>query len=108
MLNMIDLVHKYDRLQSKRRIKAVLKMKREMQRRFLNLFKKFRLKKHGEIYVNKKEDYEILSTFKTKSLIETDGKINSKLDQIEKYLMNATERYSDFHQLRNFLDKAIK
>ena len=27
---------------------------------------------------------------------------------VEKYLMNATERYSDFHQLRNFLDKVIK
>jgi hypothetical protein len=72
MLNMIDLVHKYDRLQSKRRIQAVLKMKKEMQRRFLNLFKQFKLKKYGEIYVNKKEDFESLSTFKTKSLIESD------------------------------------
>jgi hypothetical protein len=73
LLNMIDLVHKYDRLQTKKKIEAVLKMKKEMSRRFLKLFKIFRKKKYGENYVSKKDEFSILSSMKTKSIIETDG-----------------------------------
>lgn len=83
-------------------------MKKEMSRRFLTLFKMFRLKKHGETYVIKKDDFAILSTSKTKSLIETDGKINSKLDQIEKYLMKDKDKdddvISDLHTVNEDYD----
>lgn len=56
MLNMIDLVHKYDKHQAKKRIEAVKKMRRKLQKSFMFLYKRFRLKKYGEELENNGRD----------------------------------------------------
>jgi hypothetical protein len=47
-MNFIDLIRKYKLKQTNKRVLAVIKMKKEMRRRFLLLFKTFRKHKYGE------------------------------------------------------------
>jgi len=51
---------------------------------------------------------KVLGVFARLSIRDKKNQYLENIPLVEKYLMNATERYSDFHQLRNFLDKVIK
>lgn len=49
-LNFIDLIHKYDKIQPKKRAAAMTTTKKHMASRFIKLYKMFRFKKYGEPY----------------------------------------------------------
>lgn len=51
---------------------------------------------------------KILGIFARLSIRDKKNQYLENIPLVEKYLMDATERYRDFHQLRNFLDKVIK
>ena len=51
---------------------------------------------------------KILGIFARLSIRDNKNQYLENIPLVEKYLMDATERYRDFHQLRNFLDKVIK
>jgi aminoglycoside/choline kinase family phosphotransferase len=51
---------------------------------------------------------KILGIFARLSIRDKKNQYLENIPLVEKYLMDATERYRDFHQLRNFLDKLIK
>jgi N-acetylmuramate 1-kinase len=51
---------------------------------------------------------KILGIFARLSIRDNKNQYLESIPLVEKYLMDATERYRDFHQLRNFLDKVIK
>jgi aminoglycoside/choline kinase family phosphotransferase len=51
---------------------------------------------------------KILGIFARLSIRDKKNQYLENIPLGEKYLMDATERYQDFHQLRNFLDKVIK
>ena len=51
---------------------------------------------------------KILGIFARLSIRDKKNQYLENIPLVEKYLMNATERYRDFHQLRNFLGKVIK
>ena len=51
---------------------------------------------------------KILGIFARLSIRDKKNQYLESIPLVEKYLMDATERYRDFHQLRNFLDKIIK
>jgi len=51
---------------------------------------------------------KILGIFARLSIRDSKNQYLENIPLVEKYLMDATERYRDFHQLRNFLDKVIK
>ena len=51
---------------------------------------------------------KILGIFARLSVRDNKNQYLENIPLVEKYLMDATERYRDFHQLRNFLDKVIK
>ena len=51
---------------------------------------------------------KILGIFARLSIRDKKNQYLENIPLVEKYLMDATERYRDFHQLRNFLDKIIK
>jgi N-acetylmuramate 1-kinase len=51
---------------------------------------------------------KILGIFARLSIRDKKNQYLENIPLVEKYLMDATERYQDFHQLRNFLDKVIK
>ena len=51
---------------------------------------------------------KILGVFARLSIRDKKNQYLENIPLVEKYLMDATERYRDFHQLRNFLDKVIK
>jgi len=51
---------------------------------------------------------KILGIFARLSIRDNKNQYLESIPLVEKYLMDATERYRDFHQLRNFLDKIIK
>ena len=48
---------------------------------------------------------KILGIFARLSIRDKKNQYLENIPLVEKYLMDATERYRDFHQLRNFLDK---
>lgn len=51
---------------------------------------------------------KILGIFARLSIRDKKNQYLENIPLVEKYLMDATKRYRDFHQLRNFLDKVIK
>ena len=51
---------------------------------------------------------KILGIFARLSVRDKKNQYLENIPLVEKYLMNATERYREFHQLRNFLGKVIK
>ena len=51
---------------------------------------------------------KILGIFARLSFRDKKNQYLENIPLVEKYLMDATERYRDYHQLRNFLDKVIK
>ena len=51
---------------------------------------------------------KILGIFARLSIRDKKNQYLENIPLIEKYLMDATERYRDFHKIRNFLDKVIK
>ena len=51
---------------------------------------------------------KILGIFARLSIRDNKNQYLENIPLVEKYLMDATERYRDFHQLRKFLDKIIK
>jgi len=51
---------------------------------------------------------KILGIFARLSIRDKKNQYLENIPLVEKYLMDATERYRDFHKLRNFLDKVIK
>jgi len=51
---------------------------------------------------------KILGIFARLSIRDNKNQYLESIPLVERYLMDATERYRDFHQLRNFLDKVIK
>ena len=51
---------------------------------------------------------KILGIFARLSIRDKKNEYLENIPLVEKYLMNATERYREFHQLRNFLGKVIK
>ena len=51
---------------------------------------------------------KILGIFARLSIRDKKNQYLENIPLVERYLMDATERYRDFHQLRNFLDKLIK
>jgi len=51
---------------------------------------------------------KILGIFARLSIRDKKNQYLENIPLVEKYLMDATERYRDFHQLRIFLDKVIK
>ena len=51
---------------------------------------------------------KILGIFARLSIRDKKNQYLENIPLVEKYLMDATERYRDFHQLRNFLNKVIK
>ena len=51
---------------------------------------------------------KILGIFARLSVRDKKNQYLKNIPLVEKYLMNATERYREFHQLRNFLGKVIK
>jgi aminoglycoside/choline kinase family phosphotransferase len=51
---------------------------------------------------------KILGIFARLSIRDNKNQYLENIPLVEKYLMDVTERYRDFHQLRNFLDKIIK
>jgi aminoglycoside/choline kinase family phosphotransferase len=51
---------------------------------------------------------KILGIFARLSIRDKKNQYLENIPLVEKYLMDTTERYRDFHQLRNFLDKVIK
>jgi len=51
---------------------------------------------------------KILGIFARLSIRDKKNQYLENIPLVEKYLMDATERYRDFHQIRNFLDKVIK
>jgi len=51
---------------------------------------------------------KILGIFARLSIRDKKNQYLENIPLVEKYLMDATERYRDFHQLRNFLGKVIK
>ena len=51
---------------------------------------------------------KILGIFARLSIRDKKNQYLENVPLVEKYLMNATERYRDFKQIRNFLDKVIK
>ena len=51
---------------------------------------------------------KILGIFARLSVRDKKNQYLENIPLVEKYLMDATERYRDFHQLRNFLGKVIK
>ena len=51
---------------------------------------------------------KILGIFARLSIRDKKNQYLENIPLVEKYLMDATERYRDFHQLRNFLDEIIK
>ena len=51
---------------------------------------------------------KILGIFARLSIRDNKNQYLENIPLVEKYLMDATERYRDFHQLRIFLDKVIK
>ena len=51
---------------------------------------------------------KILGIFARLSIRDKKNQYLENIPLVERYLMDATERYRDFHQLRNFLDKVIK
>lgn len=84
-LNLIEFVRKYKLKQTHKRIRLVIKVKKELQRRFLVLFKLFRLYKHGELFEDDKS--EIPKEFQMPEELEFNYKvINNQLHEIEKYL----------------------
>ena len=51
---------------------------------------------------------KVLGIFARLSIRDKKNQYLKDIPLVEKYLMDATERYRDFHHLRNFLDKVIK
>jgi aminoglycoside/choline kinase family phosphotransferase len=51
---------------------------------------------------------KILGIFARLSVRDKKNQYLENIPLVERYLMDATERYRDFHQLRNFLGKVIK
>jgi len=51
---------------------------------------------------------KILGIFARLSIRDKKNQYLENIPLVEKYLMDTTQRYRDFHQLRNFLDKVIK
>ena len=51
---------------------------------------------------------KILGIFARLSIRDKKNQYLENIPLVERYLMDTTERYQDFHQLRNFLDKIIK
>jgi aminoglycoside/choline kinase family phosphotransferase len=59
-------------------------------------------------YMGIQRHLKILGIFARLSIRDNKNQYLENIPLVEKYLMDATERYRDFHQLRNFLDKIIK
>ncbi|MDB4096572.1 phosphotransferase [Methylophilaceae bacterium] len=62
----------------------------------------------GFEYMGIQRHLKILGIFARLSIRDKKKQYLENIPLVEKYLMDATERYRDFHQLRNFLDKVIK
>ena len=58
-MNFIDLIHKYDKYQSKKRVNCIKKVRRHLQKKFMKLYKMFRFKKYGEPYLNDQTTWSI-------------------------------------------------
>ena len=56
-------------------------------------------------YMGIQRHLKILGIFARLSIRDKKNQYLENIPLVEKYLMNATERYRDFHKLRNFLDK---
>ena len=82
-------------------------MRRKLQKSFMLLYRRFRLKKYGEKLENNDRDEYQLTSFIPKEVLDTDGKINSKLELIEKYLMKGKkddDAISDLHTVNEDYD----
>ena len=81
-------------------------MKKEMTRRFMHLYKLFRKYKYGERISKTSFGDEFMKSYIPQNVLETDGKIKTKLDQIEKYLTKAPDddAISDLHTVNEDYD----
>ena len=68
---------------------------------FSNFYKDFE-------YMGIQRHLKILGIFARLSVRDKKNQYLENIPLVERYLMDATERYRDFHQLRNFLGKVIK
>ena len=68
---------------------------------FSNFYKDFE-------YMGIQRHLKVLGIFARLSIRDKKNQYLKDIPLVEKYLMDATERYRDFHHLRNFLDKVIK
>lgn len=102
--NFIDLVNKYERHVAWKKRQGVLKARAMLTVRFMKLYKAFRLKKYGEEPPKK----SFLDEFQLpQELQDAEGLINSKLNELEKYLniKKDDDLISDLHTVNEEYDE---
>lgn len=86
-LNFVDLVRKCKLKQTTERVKAVIKTKNELRRRFLKVYRLFRQHKYGEELPEDEEVCHVPPEFQMPEELEFNNKlINTQLQEIEQYL----------------------